>query len=179
MPKANTAGIIASPARIAMIVSAIGITNPDLAISSFLSMYEPYVTRIPIPSDTEKNICPPAAARTLIQPVPWNTEKSGLNIKLIPAPAPSSVHDLTTTMRRRTKSAGMANLLNFSIPPLTPRLTMMIVRAMKIRVYTADSPLLVNRLVKNSEPSVPLTPKPAPKRSPKFETIYLTAYPPR
>ena len=87
---------------------------------------------IDIPRDSEKNICPPATARTLIQPAPWKASQLGLNIKARPSEAPGRVTLLIITITSITKRAGIAMEVNFSMPPDTPFLTINTVRKTKI-----------------------------------------------
>ena len=94
---------------------------------------------MPIPNDSEKNIWPPAEARTLMKPEPLNTSQFGLNINSRPAPAPGSVTLLMMTMTRKRNNAGIAIFVNFSIPSDTPPLTIKVVKAMKIKVKTTLS----------------------------------------
>ncbi|MNJ52845.1 hypothetical protein D3C77_482020 [compost metagenome] len=77
------------------------------------------MSRIPIPSDSEKKACP--SATNADSGVSW--EKSGLRKKDTPASAPGSVTArIIKTISRMTR-LGISILLNFSIPPDIPRIT--------------------------------------------------------
>ena len=104
---------------------------------SFLERYDPYVIMAAIPSESEKNTCPPAVASILIHPEPWNTSILGLNMNSRPALDPSSVMDLIITIMSITNSAGIAIVVNFSIPPDTPPMMM-------IRFSTANTAVKIN-----------------------------------
>ena len=88
---------------------------------------------MPIPRESEKNICPPAEASTLIQPKPVKGSKFGLSMNSRPLSAPSRVTLLIMTIKSRINKAGMAIVENFSIPFETPPLTMSMVRRTKMR----------------------------------------------
>ncbi len=86
----------------------------------------------PIPRDSEKNICPAAVFNTLIRPISFNASRSGLNMNSRPTKAPSKVTLRITTISIIINNAGMATVVNFSIPPEIPPITMMIVAPIKI-----------------------------------------------
>ena len=106
-------------------------------------------------------------------------EKSGLKRKLRPAPAPGSVHDLTTMIRSIMKSAGIAYLQNVSIPPDTPPRMMMNVSARNPIIHgRAAEPLLRRLATKYSVGSTVLIVAEAEKRPAADATRYLQIYPP-
>ena len=107
----------------------------------------------PMARDREKNICPPAAARTLIKPRKLeNGSKLGANMNFKPSAAPSSVTDRPMMISSMTNSAGMPTLLNFSMPSETPpRTTRMFIRT-KISVKMMQPKGLVIMARKESAP---------------------------
>ena len=82
----------------------------------------------PMASDREKNICPPAVARTA--PMlgadsmkPPATAYPGTNMNFRPSMAPSMDRLLMMMMTSMKNSAGIPTVLNFSMPPeMPPRL---------------------------------------------------------
>ena len=97
------------------------------------------MTVIPIPRDSEKNICPPAEASTFTMPFGVNSFQSGTSMNFTPSIAPGSVTALAITMRSIMNSAGVAIEENFSIPFSIPIAMMKIIRHMKSTVYIALS----------------------------------------
>ena len=126
-----------------------------------------------MPRDREKNIWPPADARTLIQPVPRNTSKFGLNTKESPSDAPSMVTLRIMIMTIMTNSAGMAMVEKRSMPLATPPMTITTVSATMISVKMEVCTWSVKNDEKYSLLSAPFTPQEAPNRSPRFATAYF------
>lgn len=86
----------------------------------------------PMPSEREKNICPPAVDRTERKSgassiTPFATAQPGMNMYLSPSTAPGSVQARTIQMSRIPNSAGMPTEQTFSMPPPTPPMTITIV----------------------------------------------------
>ena len=147
MSNAKQAGITAIPAIRATIVSAIGTMIAFFTRLSFFERYDPYVMMAAIPSDNEKNIWPPAVPSTPIQPVPWNASMLGLNMNSRPPKAPSHVRTLMITITSITNSAGIATVVNFSIPPATPPMMITRLITQNIAVHsTTLVPLLIKSL---------------------------------
>ena len=92
----------------------------------------------PAPRDREKNICPPAAVRTLQKPgassmMPLATAQPGINIYFRPFTAPGRVQARMMQISSATNRQGIPMEQTFSIPPPMPPITMIMVRATKIR----------------------------------------------
>ena len=87
-----------------------------------------------MPSDSEKNIWPPAEAITFTIPFGVNSDQSGTSMNLTPSIAPGSVTALAIMMMSITNSAGVATDENFSIPFLIPIAMIKMIRQMKIAV---------------------------------------------
>ena len=116
MPNENTAGMIATPARIANSVSAIAVCTDIFTTFSPLFTYEAYVKMMPKPTLKEKNAWPRASRKVFAV----TFEKSGLKRKSSPAPAPGRVTErtaITTTIRN---SSGISTLEYLSMPSFTP-----------------------------------------------------------
>ena len=115
----NTTGTIANAARTATSVSRMQIITALRSRFSFFGTYDPYVTIMPIPTDSEKKACPRAA--TSVSPLMASGRIS--NRYLTPSQAPGSVTARNTIAIRSKNKHGIRNLLNFSIPLETPRTT--------------------------------------------------------
>ena len=119
-PQLNTAGKMATPARMAISVSHTVIHMAVLKILSLTGIYEPYTSIMPMPTLSEKRACP-SAARI---PSPVSLEKSGEKRYSTPFTAPGSVRLRTQSTRIRTTSTGISTFDTFSIPFCTPPRTM-------------------------------------------------------
>ena len=91
-----------------------------------------------MPMDREKNIWPPAVEMTLKMlgasgMTPLATAQPGTNIYFRPSAAPGRVQARMMQMSSMMKRAGIPMPQNFSIPPLTPPMTMSMVMTTKIR----------------------------------------------
>ena len=92
----------------------------------------------PMPMDREKNICPPAVEMTskmlgASAITPLATAQPGTNIYFRPFTAPGRVQARMMQISSITNRAGIPMPQNFSIPPLTPPMTISMVSTTKIR----------------------------------------------
>ena len=91
-----------------------------------------------MPRDREKNIWPPAVDTTEKKSgaslmTPLARAQPGTNIYFRPSDAPSRVQERMMQITSITNRAGIPTEQTFSIPPPTPPITMIMVRATKIR----------------------------------------------
>ena len=136
--------------------------------------------------DREKNIWPPAVPRMVIRfgdssIKPPLIAYPGTNMNFSPSMALGSVRERTMTISSITAKAGMPILLNFSIPPETPPMTI----SMQITINSSVKMKHPNGLV-SMAPNVAAPEIGAPKislslklSSARLRDMYCSTYPPR
>ena len=121
IPKAKTAGMMASAAIMAATVSKKAVRMDAFGMSSDLDRYVPY-TIIPDPvMDNEKNAWP--MAMTQVSTLSKSLQ-SGVNRNLYPSTAPGRNATRIARTANRTKKEGIRTLLIFSIPFVAPNIRM-------------------------------------------------------
>ena len=95
-----------------------------------------------------------------------------------PFVAPGSVFDLIITTRSITNNAGIATVVNFSIPPATPPITIITFNTMNIAMNIIVDPEFVTKSVKYFAESALNIPS-CVNIETKFALKYFMQYPPR